>query len=88
MSDQNRKRVVKIGITPRLLMQFFIAPNAFRCVEGLPNGAEFRGFAHDYNRNCINIFVSHESFAEVIEGHECPDFKRPLFTRILEPPND
>lgn len=42
------------------------------CDEGLPEGAEFKGFCHDHSTNCINVFFEHESFGEVEDGQQCP----------------
>ena len=40
--------------------------------NGIPNGAEFRGFAIDYVNNDLFIFVEHESFDEVDESSKVP----------------
>ena len=46
--------------------------HSYQCVEGLPQGAEFRGFAHDYTRNCLNLFFEHDSFDDIPDSHCCP----------------
>lgn len=50
----------------------FITGTIVAQVEGLPEGSQFRGFAHDWSTNCVNLFVEHESFEEVAEGKSCP----------------
>ncbi len=76
-------RIKKIALDPRLLPHLFVTGAALRCVSGLPAGFVFRGFAHDYHTNCINLFIEHPSFEIVLEGIEVPYFDpTPTFENI------
>jgi len=52
---------------------FMVDGLKFLVKSGIPSGAKFRGYGHDHSRNCIYVFVEHESFDEVREGEIYPD---------------
>lgn len=70
MSD-NSRRLMRLEVPPT----FFgvaIKGTFIECTEGLPEDCEFRGFAINPEKNTLNVFISHPSFAYVHEGGEIP----------------
>lgn len=66
----NRVKVVRVD--PRILVNFFATGIINVEVNGVPPDCKFRGWAHDFNNNCINLFLEHESFDLVEQGTPCP----------------
>ena len=65
-------KVKVIRISPELLKYFFTSGVINVEVDGIPDGCQYRGFAHDWNNNCINLFIEHESFPVTPEGMPSP----------------
>lgn len=42
-------------------------------IQGIPEGAQFRGFSQDWEKNQINLFVEHESFDDIPPGQITPE---------------
>lgn len=63
------RRVRRYSFSPRVFLNTFEQGQKFEVLEGMPRGAELRGFAHDWERNCIVLFIEHESFDLVYEGN-------------------
>lgn len=77
---EKSRRVAILKIEPRIFVGMCTpGGRPALCIEGLPAGAVYRGFAHDYQDNTINIFVEHESFEDVPMGQAAPIFPAPLF---------
>jgi hypothetical protein len=75
-------KVVKISITPEILLEMFTEKDfLFKITKGLPVGARLAGFAIDHNRNCINVFAAHDSFRDV-KNHETPPDFTPTYERL------
>lgn len=66
----NRLRIVRVD--PILLVNFFATGIINIEVNGLPPDCSFRGWAHDFSNNCLNLFLEHESFDPVPTGQVCP----------------
>lgn len=65
----NRVKVVRVD--PRILVNFFVTGIIVE-VNGVPPNCSFRGWAHDFHNNCLNLFLEHESFDLVEPGQSCP----------------
>ncbi len=66
----------------RRLRRYEVRPEWFRLftpglfmeiLQGIPAGAQFCGFAVSYEKNCIAVFMEHESFDLVSEDQEIPN---------------
>lgn len=66
------RRIRRYLISPDNLVQIFTTGQMFECIVGIPSGAHFRGFAHDYQTNCLVMFVEHPSFDLVHESCVVP----------------
>ena len=66
------RRLRRFIISAGDIMQMFMQDLKLEIVKGIPRDAKCVGFAHDYERNGIVIFVEHESFSPVQEGHMVP----------------
>lgn len=56
------RRIKRVRIDPGLFMHTFSTGNKFEIMDGIPQDAKFCGFAHDYETNCIAVFIEHQSF--------------------------
>ncbi len=61
-------------IDPEIFPQIFRSGNAIDIIEGIPDGAQFRGYSIDPARNIICMFVEDPSFAEIGAGERLPEF--------------
>lgn len=69
------RRTRNYEVCPEVLVNFFTYGKAFGIIEGIPEGAKFRGFAHNYQNNSISIFIEHDSFDEVHQSMCPPVFR-------------
>lgn len=69
--DIPTNRIKILRVNPMVFAREWQNGKAYRVTKGLPEGSIFRGFAHDYQYNCINVFIEHDSFPLVDEG-TCP----------------
>ncbi len=75
-TDKGRSiRARRLMITPELMPMFFKTGAKMEVIEGIPEGARFRGYAIDPQLNCLSIFIEHESFDLLYEGYAAPTFK-------------
>lgn len=61
-------------VYPASLMRALEQGNFFKIVEGIPPGAEFRGFTICSEKNAIMLTVEHSSFDVIPEGQTIPVF--------------
>jgi len=66
------KRIRKYRIDPQILPGLFKTGVFNEIINGIPEGAQFRGYAIDHVTNNLVIFVEHESFEMIHEGGESP----------------
>lgn len=83
MTDEKPQRVMKLPVGHQFLQSVLTTGKINIEIDGLPKDAKFRGMAHDYGKNCINIFFEHPSFEEVHPGGLFPTLI-PKFTNIPE----
>lgn len=76
-------RVRRYDINPRLFPMAFETGLKLEVTKGIPRDARFRGYTIDPAKNCISIFLEHESFEEVEEHSECP-VAEPLEVKRLD----
>jgi hypothetical protein len=77
-------RLRKYSISPQVFPMALKSGLRFVVDEGIPDGAEFRGYAIDHARNLIAIFVEHESFELVHQSEVIPEAP-PIKVRKFEP---
>lgn len=76
-------RIMKMLVSPEIFPGMLQSGKKFRVTSGgVPSDVQFRGFAHDYERNCIAVFIEHESFDLVPEGTTIPIFDPPQMENI------
>lgn len=78
-------RVRRYEVTPALFPMMFTTGQKFEVTDGIPEGANFRGFAHCYERNTIMVFIEHESFDKVHASYVAPQGPPIQMRRIDEP---
>ena len=62
-------------VDPELFPMLFKEGQCFLVTGGIPEGAQFRGFGLDGNRNVICCLVEHPSFEETPSSEEYPKHK-------------
>lgn len=75
-------KIKRFLISPKVLPMLFEDGLSFKVDKGIPQGAKFKGYAHDPLTNCIVVFVEHESYKEVDENKEVPVEEPLKFSRI------
>ena len=75
-------RIRRYLVSPDLFPSLFRTGLKFEILEGIPDGAQFRGYAIDHATNCLSIFVEHSSFEELEGGLAAPDAEPMKFRRI------
>lgn len=71
-SSDGYRRIRRYEIPPSVLPFCFETGARLEIIDGIPEGAHFRGYGHDYERNCIYIYLEHESFDKVHESEVVP----------------
>ncbi len=66
-------RIRKFKVSPQIFPMEFRTGRKIEIIKGIPEGAQFRGFAHDIETNSIAVFVEHPSFDELKEGFQIPN---------------
>ncbi len=68
------RRLKRLLISPELFPSMFVTGKRIMITAGIPYGTEFRGFAHDFERNCIAVYIEHPSFDPVDETKVIPEY--------------
>ena len=59
---------VAIVEVPSSLLAYYCKPGrGFRCIEGIPENAEFYGAAYDFERDVFQLKFTHSSFQKSYE---------------------
>ncbi len=66
------RRIRRYEIIPEVLVNVFRTGVFMEIIDGIPNDAVFKGFAHDYERNTLVVFMEHPSFDPVPDSHVAP----------------
>ena len=83
MMDDSKTPLLAYGYLARRLRQLLIAPELLLSLlkpghrhytvdDTVPAEAHLAGMAFDADRNCIVLYIEHESFDEVREGQPIP----------------
>lgn len=76
------RRLKRIVIVPEILGHMFTpGNNPWVCVEGLPEGSQYRGVYLDDQRMTLSLGFEHESFPEVPENEAVPILRARCETR-------
>lgn len=67
------RRVRRIEITPEIFPKLFTSGTFFKIEDGVPDDAQFRGYCISPEKNCLIIFIEHESFEEIHESMMAPN---------------
>lgn len=67
------RRVKRLRIGPSFFPMAFQSGLVFEIQDGVPPGAQFRGYAHDPERNELVIFIEHESFEWIPFANQAPE---------------
>lgn len=78
------RRAMIFRITPQALMSVVTVSEDkwTRCIEGVPEGGKLLGAQWNFEFQCFDVAVEHESFMEVAEGCILPIFM-PRFTALV-----
>ena len=71
-ADSLARRISRLEIDPRVLIQMFQKGLVFEITKGIEPGTQFRGVVMDPQRNTMNVFVEHPDFEEVEDGQIAP----------------
>lgn len=66
------RRMKRFEVRPEWFPMALVTGKCFEILQGLPDGAIFRGYAIDPVRNILVLFVEHESFDVVTPGSQTP----------------
>lgn len=80
-------RIRRYELGPRHLLFLLEQGNKLEVFDGLPPGCRIMGYVCDYRQYQIHLYVSHESFDLVREGHEMPLGPTIKMRKILDDKN-